>query len=102
MDFKKGDTVKIIQGKDRGKQGKILQVFPRDGRIVVESLNMASKNVRPKRQGEKGQVVKYNAPFNRSNALLVCPKCNKSTRLNRQKIGDNKERVCKKCKQVIN
>ena len=64
---KKGDTVRILTGKDRGKKAKVLQVFPALGRVVVEGVNMTVKNVRPKQQGQKGQVVRYNAPIHISN-----------------------------------
>ncbi|MFC1662772.1 50S ribosomal protein L24 [Patescibacteria group bacterium] len=101
MNIRKDDNVKIIYGKDRGKQGKVLQVLPKNGRIVIDGLNVALKNVRARRENEKGQVVKYNAPMDLSNVQLVCPKCNKPTRVGHQVINKKKERVCKKCKQVI-
>lgn len=102
MNFKKGDTVKIITGKDRGKKGKVLQVFPKGNKVVVEGLNLMVKNVRPKRMGEKGQVVRYNAPIDASNIQLFCDKCNKAVRIG-FKILENKKklRICKKCKEII-
>ncbi len=71
LHIKKNDTVLIIAGKDRGKKGKVLQVFPKLNRVVVEGINMTVKNVRPKQQGEKGQVVRYNAPLHASNVKRV-------------------------------
>lgn len=102
MNFKKGDTVKIITGKDRGKKGKVLQVFPKGNKVVVEGLNLMVKNVRPKRMGEKGQVVRYNAPIDASNIQLFCDKCNMAVRIG-FKILENKKklRICKKCKEII-
>jgi large subunit ribosomal protein L24 len=76
-------------------------VIPDINRVVVDGLNLAKKNVRPKRENEKGQVVEYNAPLQASNVMVVCPKCNKPTRLGRQFVNDKKERVCKKCNQVM-
>lgn len=67
MHVKKGDMVRILTGKDRGKKAKVLQVFPLLNKVVVEGVNMTVKNVRPKQQGQKGQVVRYNAPIHISN-----------------------------------
>ena len=96
--IKKGDTVKLLSGKDRGKTGKVLQMMLSDGRVVVEGINVQKKNVRAKKQGEKGQVVEYNSPIDISNLMVVCPKCNKPSRLGGKKVGNDKLRVCKKCK----
>lgn len=100
LPFKKGETVMIISGKDRGKKGKILQVMSREGKVVVEGLNLLVKNVRPRKQGEKGQIVRFNAPINASNVLLFCSKCGKGRRVGYLVQRDGKKsRVCKKCKQ---
>lgn len=101
MKIKKGDTVKIIKGKDRGKKGKIIQVFSESGKVVVENLNMMVKNVRPKKAGEKGEKVEYAAPISSANVMLVCPKCSKTTRLGYQVLEKEKIRICKKCKGQI-
>jgi len=102
MNIKKNDIVKVISGKDRGKKGKVLQVFPRENKIVVEGINMMAKNVRPKRMGEKGQVVRYNAPFAAANVSLFCSKCNKAVRIGFMKTKEGKKiRICRKCKQSI-
>lgn len=71
MKIKKNDQVKIIAGKDRGKKSKVLQVLPQKNKVVVEGINMMAKNVRPKRAGEKGQVVRYNAPIDASNVKKI-------------------------------
>ncbi|MEK7512772.1 MAG: 50S ribosomal protein L24 [Patescibacteria group bacterium] len=97
MRIKKGDTVKIIAGKDRGKTGKV-QHIDRDGdRISVEGLNLFKKHVRPRRQGEKGEVVQVVRPMRISNVMLVCPSCVKPTRVGARFENDRKVRVCKKC-----
>lgn len=105
MKFKTNDIVKVISGNDKGKKGKIIQVFLKEERIVVEGVNLRKKNVRPKQEGQKGQVVEYNAPFNASNAMLVCSKCGKTTRIKMsvpdKKSHIGKERQCKKCDKVI-
>lgn len=100
--FRKNDIVKVISGKDRGKKGKVLQVFPREDKVVVEGVNMTAKNVRAKRMGEKGQVVRYNAPINISNVMLFCSKCNKAVRVGYMVTKEKKKvRICKKCKQTL-
>ena len=107
MNIKKGDKVKIIAGKDKGKTGKVLQVFKERDRVSVEGLNLLIKHLRPSRKGEKGQRIEFPAPLNASNMMVECPKCGKASRLEvkvveSEKTGKKKKfRVCKKCKQVI-
>ena len=99
---KTNDTVVILSGKDKGKKGKVLEVSPTEGKIIVEGLNMATKHVKPRRMGESGGIVKAEAPLYASKVQLVCPKCDKPTRL-AHKILENgtKERVCKKCGETF-
>lgn len=101
MKIKKGDNVLVTSGKDRGKNAKILKAFPKEGKILVEGVNLRSRHVRPKKQGEKGQVVKIPTPLDVSNVKLICPKCQKATRLGYKIVGDKKFRVCKKCKSEV-
>lgn len=102
MKIHKGDNVKILSGKDRGKTGKVLQVLTSAERLVVENINKRKKNVRPRRQGEKGQIVEFNAPLHISNVQLICPKCNKPNRVGRTKSEAGKKwRICRKCKEKI-
>lgn len=98
MNIKKGDQVKAIAGRDRGKTGKVLSVFASDERVIVEGLHIVKKHVRPRREGEKGQRVEIAGKANVSNVMLVCPKCGKATRVSFIKTGKQKMRVCKKCK----
>lgn len=102
MNLKKNDTVQIISGKDKGKKGKVLQIFPGLNKVVVEGMNMMAKNVRPKKMGEKGQVVRYNAPLSASNVMLFCSSCGKGVRTGNiiDKAG-KKIRICRKCKQAV-
>lgn len=99
--IKTGDMVRILLGKDRGKKGKVLAVYPQLQRAVVEGLNMIKKHVKPRRGNEKGQRVVIAAPIDISNLQLVCPKCKKGTRIGRRFEGEEKVRVCKKCDSVI-
>lgn len=101
MRIKKGDTVKIITGKDKGKKGKVLQVFVKEKKLVVEGHNLLIKHTRPKREGEKGQRVQFSAPMAVSNVMLVCPKCTKPTRLAAKKEGNKKTRICVQCHAAI-
>ncbi len=110
MKIKKGDQVKILAGKDRGKSGKILQIVNRsttDIKVIVEGLNLRFKHLRPKRSGEKGQRIMFPAPLDISKVQLICPRCGKNTRLTYRLIANNelakekKQRLCKKCQSVI-
>ena len=101
MKIKKGDTVLIISGKDRGRKGKILEVFPKENRILVEGINLRKKHQRPRRTGEKGQIVELPASIDIANVKLICPKCGKATRVGYKISGGKKYRICKKCGQEI-
>ena len=99
---KTNDTVVILSGKDKGKKGKVLEVSPTEGKIIVEGLNMVTKHVKPRRMGESGGIVKAEAPLYACKVQLVCPKCDKATRL-AHKVLENgtKGRVCKKCGETF-
>jgi large subunit ribosomal protein L24 len=101
MRIKKGDTIKKIAGKDKGKQGVVIKVIPVVGKIVVEKMNLVKKHTKPKREGEKGQRVEIASPFDISNAMLVCPQCAKATRVAYKVDKNKKVRVCKKCNKEI-
>jgi len=101
MKVKKGDNVKIISGKDKGKSGKVLQVMPKMDRVVVESVNIRKRHTRPRRQGEKGQIIEVEAPMHISNVMLICTKCNKATRIGSKIHKEGKNRVCKRCEAVV-
>lgn len=99
--IKKGDTVKIIAGKDRGKTGKVLKVFAERDLVSVDGVNVYKKHVRPKKQGEKGEVVNLARPLRASNAQIVCPACSESSRIGFRVDGESKSRYCKKCNARI-
>ncbi|KKT90887.1 MAG: 50S ribosomal protein L24 [Candidatus Jorgensenbacteria bacterium GW2011_GWA2_45_13] len=101
MKIKKGDKVKIISGKDKGKEGKVIKILQATGRISVEGINVYKKHVRPKRQEEKGEVVSVTRPFSFSNVMLVCPACGKATRGAFSVEDAKKTRICKKCGATI-
>jgi len=99
MKIKKNDTVLIISGKDRGKKGKVLKAFPKENKVLVEGVNIVKKHQRPRRQGEKGQIIQLPKPIDVSNVKLICSKCGKATRVGYKIVGDRKFRICKKCQQ---
>lgn len=109
MKIKKGDKVKLLAGKDKGKIGKVLQVFESENRASIEGLNLLIKHMRPRKNGEKGQRIEFPAPLDLSNVILVCRACDRPTRVGYKYIETAKEgikqkkkvRVCKKCQQVI-
>ncbi|WP_028505023.1 50S ribosomal protein L24 [Ruminococcus sp. FC2018] len=97
-----GDTVVVLSGKDKGKQGKVLQVSPKEGKVIVEGLNVVTKHVKPRRQGEQGGIVEAEAAMYASKVQLVCPKCSKPTRIAHKILEDgSKVRVCKSCSEEI-
>lgn len=101
MKLKKGDNVIMLNGKDRGKTGKISMVIPSVDRIVVEGLNLIKKNVRAKKQGQKGQIISKERAVSASSVALVCKACGKMTRIGFKFNGDNKIRICKKCRAEV-
>ncbi len=102
LKIKKGDTVLVQVGKDRGKTGKVLAVFPREGRLIVEGRNIVKKHVRPRRAGEKGQRILVPAPMPVARVMLLCPSCGKATRVGIQRPADGtRQRQCKKCQATF-
>jgi len=97
MKIKKGDQIIVISGKDRGRKGKVIESFPQKSKLVVEGINLRKKHVKPKKSGEKGQVVTVPASFDASNVKIICPKCGKSVRIGYKVENKRKYRVCKKC-----
>ena len=94
---KTGDTVVVLSGKDKGKQGKVLSASPKDGMVVVEGVNIVSRHTKPRRQGEEGGIVKREAAIAACKVQVVCPKCSKGTRVAHKIEGGKKTRVCKHC-----
>ena len=97
MSIRKDDTVIVLSGKDKGKKGKVLTVMPKDGKVIVEKVNVISRHQKPRKQGEEGGIMKREAPIYACKVQKVCPKCNKPTRIGHKVEGGKKVRVCKKC-----
>jgi large subunit ribosomal protein L24 len=94
---KTGDTVYVVSGKDKGKTGKVLAVSPKEGKVIVEGVNIVTKHVKPRKQGDAGGIIKAEGAMYASKVMLYCTKCNKPTRVGHKGTGDKKERVCKHC-----
>ena len=102
MNVKKGDTIVVLSGKDKGKQGKVLKSDPKGGKVIVEGVNVAMKHRKPRKQGEEGGIVKMETPIYACKVMLVCPKCGKPTRPAFRFLDDSsKARVCRKCGETI-
>jgi large subunit ribosomal protein L24 len=101
MNIKKGDEVKILAGKDKGKTGKVLQVLPKEGRLSVEGVNLHTRFSRPKKQGEKGQKMEFASAMPMGKVMLVCPNCGKPTRVGHSVTDSGTFRKCMKCGKNI-
>ncbi len=99
--IKKGDNIIMLSGKDRGKKGKILAMLSEDNRVVIEGLNLIKKHTRPRKQGQKGQIISKERSVSISSVALVCPKCGLQTRVGYRLENDKKVRICKKCKGEV-
>ena len=98
MSIKKNDTVVVLSGKDKGKQGKVLEAMPADRKVIVEGINMVSRHTKPRKQGDQGGILQKEAPMYACKVQKVCPKCNKPTRPAHKMLADGKKVcVCKKC-----
>jgi large subunit ribosomal protein L24 len=102
MRIVKNDTVKVISGNHRGKVGKVLKVFPKRRRIIVEKVALVKRHTKPKSQQEQGGIIEKEATIHMSNVLLVCPKCSKPSRTGVSALADgSKVRVCKSCEETL-
>jgi len=107
VNIKKGDTVEIIAGKDRGKRGEVLKVLPQENRVVVQGLNQHKKHQRAREAQVRGgrtapEILIFDAPLEASNVMLVCPRCGEVVRVGRQRLeGGRSVRVCRSCEAVI-
>lgn len=101
MKIRNNDTILVIAGKDKGKKSKIIKVLSEQKKIIAEGINIVKKHIRPKKQGEKGQRIEMPMPLHISNIKLVCPRCEKTTRVGYRLTPANKFRICKKCGQEI-
>ncbi len=100
--LKSGDKVVVLNGKDRGKQGKIIAVSPKEGKLIVEGVNLVSKHVKPRKVGQEGGIVKTESALYACKVQLICPHCGKTTRIAHKFMEDGKKkRSCKKCGEVL-
>ena len=101
MKVKKNDTVLVLTGKDAGKTAKVLVALPKDNKIVVDGINVQKKHKKARSAQEVSSIVNQSGPIDASNVLVVCPACNKATRVAYRIEGDKKVRVCKKCGAIL-
>jgi len=100
--IKKNDTVMALAGKDKGKTGKVLKIFPKDNRAIVEGVNFIKKHMRKTRQDQQGGIIERENPIRISNLALYCKSCNRPTRIGLTRLADGtKSRLCKRCKEMI-
>jgi len=97
LKIKKNDTVVVLSGKDKGKQGKVLGTLASESKVVVEGINKVTCHIKPRKQGEEGGIVKREAAIYASKVQVVCPKCGKGTRVAFKMEDGKKTRICKKC-----
>ena len=97
MNIKKNDTVIVLSGKDKGKKGKVLVAMPKDSKVIVEGVNVATCHTKPRKQGEQGGIVKRETPIRACKVALYCGQCGKGVRVGFKIEGDKKTRVCAKC-----
>ena len=97
MRIKKGDTVEVLSGNDKGKTGEVLEVIPKTEKIIVKGINIRKKHVKPRKQGEEGGIISIESAIPSSKVNVVCAKCGKATRIGYVMEKDEKVRVCKKC-----
>ena len=94
---KKGDKVLVITGKDKGKTANVVEVSPSKGKVLVDGINVVTKHQKPRTQQDKGGIVKKSAPIDASNVMVVCPACDKATRVKHGEVNGKNVRACKKC-----
>ena len=101
LHVKKGDNVIVLSGKDKGKEGKIIEAQPKHGKVIVEGINKVKRHTKPNLKAPQGGILTKEAPLHACKVMLVCPACSKPTRIAHKEVGGKKVRVCKKCGEVI-
>ena len=99
--IKKGDLVEVISGKDKGKRGKVLRVMPKEGKVIVEGVNMIKRHQRPNPRMKEGGIIEKEGPVYASKVMLVCPNCGQRTKVGFKVVDGKKVRYCKKCGEII-
>ena len=100
--IKKDDFIRVISGRDRGKQGKVLQVYPKTSRLRVEGIHMIKRHTRPSQQMQQGGIIEREGTIHISNVMIVCSKCDRGVRVGHRVLEDGqKVRVCRRCDDVL-
>ena len=101
LHVKKGDTVVILSGKDKGKQGKIIQALPKKSQVIVEDVNKVKRHTKPGLKSPQGGIIQKEMPLDSCKVQLICPNCNKPTRIAHKIVDGKSYRACKKCGEII-
>lgn len=102
LHVREGDTVVVISGKDKDKRGRVLKAFPREGKVLVEGVNMVYKHLKPSKKVPQGGIIRQEAPINAAKVMLVCPRCHQPTRSGKKVLNNGEVvRGCKRCGEVI-
>jgi len=102
MQIKKNDNVLVTAGKEKGKRGRVIAVYPRENRVLIEKLNMIKRHTRPNQQLRQGGIVEKESPISAANVKIICAKCDKPTSIARKAQGDGaRVRVCKACDATL-
>ena len=101
LKIKKGDQVKVLRGKDKGRTGKVEKTDAKKNQIIVAGINVVKKHVKPQGEKQPGGIVEINKPLHFCKVILICPKCKKTTRVGFEISGKTKKRICKKCKEIL-
>ena len=102
LHIKTGDTVQVISGDDKGKKGSVVQTSPKEGKVIVQGVNIVSKHVKPRKQGEAGGIIKTEGAMYACKVQLYCSKCNKGVRIKKQILSDGKKvRICASCGDTL-
>jgi len=102
MKIKLNDKVKIIAGKDKGKNGKVIQIMPKESLAVVEGLNLSVKHIKGMKDGKPGQKIQFPCPLNIAKVMFICPHCEKAARIGYKRLEDKRKvRFCKKCQETV-
>lgn len=101
MKFKKGDNIKVLKGKDKGKTGKIERIFPVSGKVLVLGVNQYKRHLKAKTRNQKSEIVVITKPLPAASVGFICPKCTKTARLGYSFVNDKKARICRKCDEII-
>lgn len=102
LGIKKDDTVMVVTGEERGKKGRVLAVYPKQEKLLIEKLNIIKRHMKPSKKYTQGGIIEKESPIHRSNVMLICSKCNKPVKIEHKILEDGaKVRICKNCKELL-